>query len=155
MVVKYGNMWEDSRADLLLFTGNATVRRDGALVMGRGAALQAQVKFLNCNRAFGSLINHYYKDHMAGTPYGLLIHPDMNRPKLGCFQVKRHYAEPADLDIIYHSTSMLLALAEQYQLRKLSIALNFPGIGYSRLQESDVIEIISCLPDNVEVWKYK
>lgn len=146
MVIKHGNMWEDSKADSVLFTGNATIRHDGCLVMGRGAAMQAQVRYPGCNKVFGKLV------HESKSPYGVLWHPDMRDPMLGVFQVKGLYSEKAGVELIAYSTSMLKPLA--LLLKHRLYAVNFPGIGYGGLSESEVLPIIQCLPDNVEVWKY-
>ncbi len=35
----------------------------------------------------------------------------------------------------------------------ITVALNFPGIGYGGLNRNEVLPIISILPDNVEIWE--
>jgi hypothetical protein len=165
--IMHGNMWKDSMADLFLFTGNATLNSQLHLVMGRGAALEAKHRFPNCDRTFGSLLLlrakvdfsklkgttllQINKRIQAAGPYGVLLHPDI---ALGVFQVKWHYLECALPELIAHSVKDLAALARQYQSRNKTIAMNFPGIGYGRLDEDRVLPLLDRLPDCVEVWKY-
>jgi len=143
MQLKCGNMWTDSTADFKLFTANATVRKDGALVMGRGCALEAQQLFPGCNKVFGGIIKEY-----DGNIYGVILHPEL---PLGAFQVKWHFKDYAQLELIEYSVKMLssMALAQPDK----TFAVNFPGIGYGRLDRSVVLKVIEGLPENVEVWE--
>ena len=154
MILRVGDMWTDSHADVILFTGNASVRADGALVMGRGTALEAQTRFPGCNQVFGSLIRHHAATcgGPEGSPYGILIHPELARPMIGVCQVKYRWSDKARLDLIQYSIN-LLNFRCQFQWRQVSVALNFPGIGFGGLKRRDVLPIIKSLPDNVEVWE--
>ncbi len=51
---RLGNMWTAYEpADLFLITTNSTIRRDGALVMGRGIARQAKERFPDLDVTLG------------------------------------------------------------------------------------------------------
>jgi hypothetical protein len=146
MLLRKGNMWK-SEANLILFTGNSTIRKDGALVMGRGAALQTKQIFPGIEFELGKKIT--LAD--ISKPYGVIICETYSEPEIGVFQVKRNWRDDADTNLIRFSCIKLAEVANSYKL----IALNFPGIGYGRLKRNYVIGIIiSYLPDNVEVWEY-
>lgn len=70
MKLATGDLWSNTD-DLTLVTGNSTLRRDGALVMGRGAAAEALDRYPGCNFVFGDLIR------AAGSNYGIVWHPTL------------------------------------------------------------------------------
>ena len=151
-----GDMFKSGAADVIVFTGNSTIRRNGCLVMGRGAALEAQMRFYGCSREFGRLL-YIYNLHnypRKNVSYGVLVHSTQVNPALALFQVKERWHDDAKLELIKNSTNMLDNLAKSIWKDK-RIALNFPGIGYGRLRRKDVLPIIQSLPDNVEVWEYE
>lgn len=145
-----GDMWK-SGADVIVVTGNATVRGDGALVMGRGAAREARDAYPGIDLAFGHAIREWRKKHGPGMPYALLL-ADKAGTKIGLFQVKWHWADAADLELIATATEELRTFALTIW-REYRIALNFPGIGNGRLARADVLPVISRLPDNVSIYE--
>lgn len=149
-IFKTGNMWTafDETA-LFLLTTNSTVKRNGALVMGRGIARQARDRFPGLDAALGKRIKN-----VCGSQgqYGLLVSPRWPKAKLGAFQVKRHYSQPASLDLIRQSTAALCAWCAKHPAA--TVAVNFPGIGNGRLRREDVLPIIMQLPDQVTIWEY-
>lgn len=148
---KRGDMWTAfAAADLFLITTNSAIRKDGALVMGRGIARQARERFPGLAEALGQ--------HILNTcgelgEYSLLISPRWPTAKLGAFQVKRHYSQTASLELIRHSTAALCAWCADHP--DAQVALNFPGIGNGRLRREDVLPIIAQLPDQVTIWEYR
>lgn len=72
--------------------------------------------------------------------------------KLGAFQVKAHYSQPADLKLIRHSTAMLCAWCAAHP--NAQVVLNYPGIGNGRLHREAVLAIIAQLPEQVTIWEY-
>jgi hypothetical protein len=147
---RQGDMWTAYEpADLFLVTTNSTIRRDGALVMGRGIARQARDRFPGLAGALGRQILSLCGNQ--GT-YGLLVSPRWPAAKLGAFQVKLHYRQPASPELIRYSTAALCAWCTEH--REALVHLNFPGVGYGRLQREDVLPIIARLPDRVTIWEY-
>jgi hypothetical protein len=148
---KTGNMWSAfSEVDLFLITTNATIKRNGALVMGRGIARQARDRFPGLDTAMGRQIlsvcgNHSTLLRPGQGEYGLLVSPRWPQAKVGAFQVKRHYGQPANLELIRHSTAVLQTWCAEHP--NAQIAVNFPGIGNGRLPREDVLPIIMQLPD--------
>lgn len=130
---------------LYLFTGNSFITKEGKLVMGAGAAKEIRDYFLmGVDEMFGRLISPAL--HLDN--YYIQISATCN---LGVFQVKRHFKDPADLDLIAQSAYIL-----SYMLRHIhydEVRMNFPGIGYGGLTYEEVLPKLECLPDNVVLYK--
>lgn len=147
---RLGNMWTAyTTADLFLVSTNSTIRQDGALVMGRGIARQAKERFPGLDAALGRQVQALCGNQGI---YGLLVSPRWPAAKLGAFQVKQHYSQPASLELIRRSTAALCAWCADHP--DAQVALNFPGIGNGRLRRADVLPIIAQLPDRVAIWEY-
>ena len=156
MILTHTDLWS-STADLILVTSNSTTTRDNRLVMGAGAALQARTRYPGCDRIFGQLVTEHRRlgrlwDIHPGTrePYVVILHPEIHAPDFGIFQVKWHWAQDANLDVIAYSSEYL----RRYALTRwpgVRIALNFPGTGNGYLPRASILPIITRLPDNVEV----
>ena len=155
---KIGDMWSAyDAAALFVITTNATIKRNGALVMGRGIARQARNRFPGLDTALGKQILN-----VCGNPstllrssqgqYGLLVSPRWPEARLGAFQVKQHYSHVASLELIQRSTTALCAWCTEHPA--VMVAVNFPGIGNGRLRRKDVLSIVSQLPDQVTIWEY-
>lgn len=146
-----GNIWSvyDS-TDLFLITTNATLRADGALVMGRGIARQARDRFPGLASALGRELRSI---NGVGKCYGLLISPAWPQRKLGLFQVKYHWAEDADLGLIAYSAGALTAWCARHP--EAQVALNYPGIGNGKLEKEEVASYVDLLPDQVTLWTYR
>lgn len=152
MILRKGDMWL-SGADIIAVTGNAYVKSNGELVMGRGAAQEAAQRYPGCAQAFGTQIIHW-SVRSPGVPYGfvLCVRDYPGKPRLGLFQVKYNWWEAAKLPLIQVSARQLSASARG-SLRGYRIALNFPGIGNGRLARESVLPLLQGLPNNVEVWE--
>lgn len=149
MKLDYGNMWNVyGKADAFLITTNSTIKRNGALVMGRGIAKEARDRFPGLDLALGSRIMREYGNKGI---YGLMLSERFPEAKLGAFQVKLAYDDPAELWLIRKSTAMLADFAKNNP--ELKIHLNFPGIGNGRLAIQAVMDIVEILPDNVTLWQ--
>lgn len=155
MVLQHDDLW-GSQANVVLFTGNATLNRHGELVMGRGAAQQARGMFPGLGKMLGARLEAWRVEHGTATPYGVLMVPHPHDPHgwLGVFQVKWHYIMDADLDLIQTSTNNLYDLA--LSRPDATFAVNFPGIGAGRRAQDrgKILEMLERLPDNVEVHEY-
>lgn len=141
MEILNGDLWSEiGQASLLLVTTNSTVRQDGALVMGRGAAAEAKKRYPELPFELGRQL---LDKGLQNDEYNLLIadSPLMVRPYLGAFQVKYHWRDEASLLLIRHSA---VALAEYARVRpQLRIVMNYPGIGNGRLNRDEVEPILA------------
>lgn len=150
MIYKYGDMLGHIvPGDVYLVTTNSYIRKDGALVMGRGAAKQLAMKNPIMPRIFGRICNERC-GHLG--EYRILTHTNGSGVCLGAFQVKYHFKDMADIELIKRSVDELIEVA---CTDGRIFHLNYPGIGNGRLDAFDVEPIISRLPDNVNVWRFK
>lgn len=135
----------NSRADVILVTGNSYIKTNGAVVMGRGAARRLKELCPGIDKRFGSTILH------LGT-YGVRItERDWSR-RWGLFQVKYNFSDKANLKLIEYSTDRLYEMAIPLMRRQVEIAMNFPGIGNGRLRYEEVLSVVSRLPDCVSLY---
>lgn len=144
-----GELWDEiGKSSLLLVTTNSTVRNDGALVMGRGAALEAKERFPTFPFWLGEQMRHY-----PGGIYGVLWgyqDEQLRRSgtQLGAFQVKIHWRDDASLLVIAFSAGQLALLSQ----RHTRIAMNIAGTGNGRLNAHDVLPILEPLPPHVHIY---
>lgn len=141
---RVGDMWQVYGHGLFLITTNSYLRKDGALVMGRGIASQALERWPKVQFDYGCRIRDAC-GHLG--VYGLLV---SENDDFGLFQVKRHFRASASPDIIAASAQMLRAWCAAHP--GIEVNLNYPGIGWGRLSEEVVEPIIRTLPDTVTVW---
>lgn len=139
--LNYGQPW--ALPDVYLFTGNPVKRRDGAIVMGRGAARQVRDAYPGVDRRFGALME----------PGRRLVWLELApRQHLGWLQVKHHWRDAADLELIRDSLSRLAALCRARP--RVTFHLNAPGCGNGGLDWERDIEPLceELLPDNAVVY---
>jgi hypothetical protein len=148
-----GNLW-DFKDEAILVTCNSYIRKDGEVVMGRGAALEFKERFPLLPIIFGDQISRHYG---ALKKYGILLSSisgytfRSGQKYLGLFQVKYHFKNPADISLIEFSTNGLMKFIKDIPLN--SVSMNFPGVGYGRLQRELILPIIEKLPDNVSIYE--
>lgn len=148
MILKQGDMLANLvQGDIYLVTTNSYIRKDGALVMGRGAAKQLATMFPNLPFELGKRI-----EHLGEYNVGVLTQTNDSKLSLGAFQVKYNFADAADLDLIGRSVDELHRLAVE---DGRVFHVNFPGIGNGRLTYDSVLPLLASLPDNVCVWTFK
>lgn len=157
MKIGKGNLWDqEGKSDLLLVTSNSYIRKDGTLVMGRGAALEASKRYPKVPELAGKHIKHYARhlgEYLLITktsgPSLLFEWPE----RFGLFQVKRHFRDAADPELIRRSTTALIHLIRSSEIRRID--MNFPGIGLGGLPMNKVLPIVEDLPDCVTLWMCK
>jgi len=129
--------------DYLLVTTNSFIKKNGSLVMGRGFAAQIRDTYPGISEIFGNMIIKTC-GHLGC--YGIIFHG-----KFGAFQVKYHYMQPAEIELVQRSTELLITIANR-QSTKL-FGMNCPAIGNGKLQIEVIHPIIEKLPNNVHVWR--
>lgn len=149
MVEIVGDLWREvGRADLILVTTNGSVRMDGGLVMGRGAARQAAERYPGLEFDLG-------RKTLLHPTARLLFSDVVDRgTKIGGFRVKRAWKQKADLWLIRESVGALKVLCESSMGYK-RIAMNFPGIGNGGLTRDEVLPLIRDLPEIVHVYRLR
>jgi hypothetical protein len=152
MILEQGDMWSVfGKSDLFLITTNPIVRKDGAIVMGRGIASQARDRFPDLPYHFagrlGVLNGLFGEGQCLVDSIG-----EYENQLVGFFMVKDHWAEDAKLPIITRSVQELMDWLSDEPFTRVD--LNFPGIGNGKLKREDVLPVIEQLPDNVHVWEF-
>ena len=146
-----GDMWSVlATTDLFAITTNSCIKRNGALVMGRGIAKVVRDRWPGIDIAAGNMITN-----TVGSmgKYGLLVSPGWPDKKLGLFQVKFMYSDQADCDLIDFSVTKLLEWQNAHPGKRVD--LNFPGIGNGGLSIDVVKPIVDALPKNIHIWTFK
>lgn len=144
-----GDMWSafDS-ADLFLICTCGVVTRDNRLVMGAGIALEARDRFPGLDKALGLAVQAGdWKASKNAFHYGLLT----SGKKLGCFQTKYQWRDPAEMDLIALGMAELVLWCSYHP--NDSVHLAYPGIGLGGLSIEQVEPYIKQLPDNVSIWR--
>lgn len=144
-IFEVGNMWDIwDETDYFVFTGNAIIKNNGALVMGRGIAREVRDRFPNIDLAIGRRMKEY------ADPYGFLF-----GKKVCVFQVKHHWQDDADIGLIKHATDCMLNIANDLPDKRFD--MNFAGIGNGRRADAyeEIKSILSVLPDNVHIWTFR
>jgi hypothetical protein len=134
------DLWKP--CDCWVVTTNSILKRNGALVMGRGAAYEAIEKFPGIDMECGKAIKANDADRKV---YGFRL----INAHFGIFQTKVNWWDNAEIKVIEYSIKMLAKEARAYP--KLRYRLNFPGIGCGGLLNKDVVGFLEILPDNVTV----
>jgi hypothetical protein len=142
-LLDYTKPWHEP--DVYLFTGNPVTKRNGAIVMGRGAAKQVRDTFPGIDISFGNALK-------MGTPNKHLAWVSFPGDQhLGWFKVKHHWADDADVDLIKESAMQLGRIADMNP--DLVFHMNYPGVGNGKLNEKDVEQHLQVLPDNVVLYR--
>jgi hypothetical protein len=139
---------------LYIVTTNGVVTRNGALVMGAGAAKQLVQRAPGIDEEAGAFVVHSGVPQ-AGRPgvyqYGFLAirSPLADKVGIGIFQTKYEWQHNSHLPLIDLSVSGLVRYA--YDNPRVSIRMNYPGIGLGGLTKEQVEPILDVLPQNVTV----
>ena len=150
------DLWE-SKADLIAVTTNGTLKDDGSLVMGKGAAKEAADRVshdfgITLPLNIGAALTKAHRIDGC-LLYGFYVYTE--RPinyRLGLFQTKLHWRKASTRAIIGYSIMHLkLWLAVNHGDSGATVALNFPGIGAGELEVQQVFPLLLDLPENVTI----
>ena len=142
MISVIGDLWNfqlgNNLRHIRCITTNLTVRQDGKLVMGKGCALQARMRFVGIDDRLGKLVSSGNVGIILLDDLGLLVFP-----------TKRNYYEKADINLIRKSAKELTNMATQRQ--DCVFILPRPGCGLGALDWHNEVKpvIEKILPDNV------
>ncbi|WP_287373198.1 hypothetical protein [Oceanithermus sp.] len=150
MILRKGDLFRDSDADVLLVTTNGVLKRNGELVMGAGAARAAARLNPRLPAILGKSIQLRYRPEPTGVyRYGVLY---STRLGLGAFQTKLHFKDPSTVELIRFSAEVLAGEARRHPER--TFAVNFPGVGLGGLDREEVLGVLEPLWRDlpIEVW---
>jgi len=141
-IFREGNLFREPGFKFV--TTNSYLTKDLRLVMGRGAALELKTISPGIDQIFGNIINRTC-GHLG--VYGLI---KIDHASCGAFQVKHHFRDKADLELIQFG--IVLLTAEARNMDQI-VHLNYPGIGNGKLSKEEIRPLLNILPDNVHVWE--
>lgn len=127
-----GDLWSSDQ-EYKIITTNGVVRNDGALVMGKGVALQAALRFPEIPKILGSYVKAF-----GNVP---LI---FNNYKLITFPTKNHWIDKADINLIETSAVKIYNLLP----RETTAAMTRPGCGNGGLKWDEVKPRIESILDD-------
>lgn len=147
MILEHGNIWDIYPiTNLLLFTSNGVLTKDGKLVMGAGIAKQVRDRFPGIDKAIGEQL--ILQGHLLNKPYGLLLSPKGG--KIGLFQTKIDWKDTSPIWLIEKSTDMLCDYAIEHPDKRID--MTFPAISNGGRTYEEILPIIEVLPNNVHIW---
>lgn len=142
-----GNIFDYPQEYLKIVTTNGYVKKNGELVMGRGAALAAKNKYPDLPMLAGNLIRQYPTKEYSFLyfKYGFVYEQFCD---IGLFQVKYYWQDEADLDLIVFSVEQLRRFATLFS-RKM--VMNFPAIGNGGRTKEEILPLLAPLPDTITI----
>lgn len=151
---KYGDMFEklEPNNNLFVITTNSFIKKDGCLVMGRGAAKKLSDRFSGIAKFAGKYIAKFKKEYKH-EDY-LFFTLKYEHRLLGFLQVKRFFKENSDLRLIRESIGHMNQFVETAPWIK-EINMNYPGIGYGGLEKKAVKPLLKVLGKRFVVWQYE
>ena len=132
----------DPTTDAICVTTNGIVKANGELVMGKGIALEAKLKFPSLPKIIGDKIKllghklHYISTLQTTTKPIFIV----------AFPTKFNYKDSSDINLIKKSCTELVEFCNEMKLKK--IYLPRPGCGNGGLNWEDVKKEISLLLDD-------
>jgi hypothetical protein len=144
MILERGDMWSVFfDTDVFMITTNPIIRKDGAVVMGRGIAAEAKDRYPDLPYDFAASLSCYGNEGVDFIGY-------YEYTRIYYFMVKDHWAKSAEIEIIRNSVNRLKYLFGYSDER---VDLNFPGIGNGGLPRDHVLPFLQDLPDNIHIWE--
>jgi len=152
---KYGNMFDELKPNnnLFVITTNSYIRKDGCLVMGRGAAKQLKDRFPKIEKYAGDYIKSFQKRKDDDDDYCFFT-LKYEHHHIGFLQVKRFFKDDADLELIWDSIDCMQRFVEMAPWIK-KVNINYPGIGFGGLTKKKVKPCLEELDKRFNIWQFK
>lgn len=133
-----GNLWNvASHYDAIVVTTNGAVKKNGALVMGRGLAKQFAERYPQLPKEFGQLVSkHGNRPHWAYSHAG--------QPKLLSLPTQPHWKIKSTYDFVLQQCTLLQELVTKLNLERVLTVR--PGCGLGGLDWTQL------KPQLVKIW---
>ena len=144
MTIKKGNLYTKENKehyDLIGFTANSVIRKDGNLVMGAGSAKTVKDAYENSPKVFGERIKDKSVFHIE----------IVKELKLLALQTKIDWKDDSDINLVKESLNKLFTYATENP--NLKIAIPFPGISNGNLKKETITPLLKNIPNNIDVWE--
>jgi hypothetical protein len=136
-LIDYTGHW--SVNDVVFFTANQVVKRNGTLVMGAGNAKAARDSLHGVDKAFGEQL---------GDKRLCII--DYNGTNIGALVTKQHYKDPSNYEFVKESLRALYHSAKGSP--HLTYHVPYPAIGFGGLTRGQLDPLMKFMPSNVLVY---
>ena len=140
-LISYGANWGDR--DIVVFTANQVVKRNGELVMGAGNAKAARDSIEGSAMMFGKAL----KDNRFLT---IPFSRKGGVTNLAALVTKQHFKDPSNLEFVIESLRKLYHWAVTHP--SYTIHLPYPAIGFGGLTRTQLDPILKHMPNNVLVY---
>lgn len=148
-----GDIWKLAQNKVLCISTNGIINRAGALVMGKGIALEAKRRYPGIDYKAGQFVSKHGNNVCA---LGKWASHEFGSYEFVTFPVKTHWREAAKPELIKRSTEELEVVATQKGWQEIYI----PHVGCANggLLWKDVYPILNMLLDHrfiavEQVWK--
>ena len=115
-----------SPKNVITFTGNSYIRKDGHLVMGAGAAKSVRNWCPEVGLLLGKKIPHLQEYNLASAK----VNYSGRQIPIGVFQVKYHFQDSADLDLIKRSAQKLKEIVDPQVFFCLKLVVQSNHLGH-------------------------
>ena len=142
-----GNLWQyyNRPGFVICITTNATIKKNGEVVMGRGCAAECKHILPDFPKKLGQAIKEH--GNVVLQPYNYGDHfPEC---RVLSFPVKHNYWEDADLKLIKRSARRLKELSKESEFIYI---LPRPGCGNGNLKWEDVKKVLQKVKMPNEIW---
>ena len=127
-----GDLWSSDH-EYKIITTNGVVRNDGSLVMGKGVALQAALRFPDIPKILGEYVKTFGNVPMIFNDYKIITFP-----------TKNHWIDKSDIKLIERSAVQIYNLLP----RETTAAMTRPGCGNGGLKWDEVKPRIESILDD-------
>lgn len=127
-----GDLWTSDH-EYKIITTNGVVRNDGSLVMGKGVALEAALRFPEIPKILGEYVKTFGNVPMI-----------FNNYKIITFPTKNHWIDKSDIKLIERSAVQIYNLLP----RETTAAMTRPGCGNGGLKWDEVKPRIESILDD-------
>ena len=140
-LIDYSKEWGEN--DVVFFTANQVVKRNGELVMGAGNALAAKIAVKGSSYIFGQNLGNSRCMVMS-------LSNEKGKINLGALATKQHFKDPSNIGFVTKSLRHLYVYAKSNPDK--TIHLPYPAIGYGGLSRKELDPILVFLPNNVLIY---
>lgn len=160
MITKIGDIFLNCiSGDIICFTSNGIVKKDGCLVMGAGNAKEFRDTFKGIDKCYGSLVKKYGNNCLYG---GTCVIKN-KKVSVVSFPTKHNYKCNSDLNLIEKSCKQIVDIANNdvllnkigFDKTKNHIRICAPGVNNGNLNWDDVKPILEKYLDNRFIIHFK
>lgn len=124
----------DRPGNLVLVTTNNVIKSNGSLVMGKGIAREACIKFPGIDKVFGNMVR------TIGEEYGILIADPYAALPIGALQTKYGWMYPSPAALVVSSLYKLRAWMAKH--KEVVVHIPLPGSGLGGISVPEATSLV-------------